>query len=83
MRINETESGEQHGVIAHLGVLPDYRGRGLARQLLRWGIRSFIEMGIDEIELEVVTVNDRALPLYTSEGFEPIQSWPYWVRAEH
>ncbi|MCC6703928.1 MAG: GNAT family N-acetyltransferase [Thermomicrobiales bacterium] len=79
LRTHETVTGAQRGGIALIGVLPEYRGRGFARQLLRWGVRTFIESGIDEIELEVVTINERALPLYTSEGFEPVQSWPYWV----
>lgn len=79
LRVAESESGTRRGAIALLGVHPDFRGRGFARQLLRWGIRNFIEQGIDEIELEVVTGNDRALPLYTSEGFAQVQSWPYWV----
>jgi len=83
LQVNETETGAKRGTIALIGVLPEYRGRGFARQLLRWGVRTFIESGIDEIELEVVTINDRALPLYTSEGFAPVQSWPYWVWTGH
>lgn len=45
LRMNETESGEQRGVIAHLGVLPEYRGRGFARQLLRWGVCTLLDSG--------------------------------------
>jgi mycothiol synthase len=79
LRSAESDQGTPRGAIALLGVHPGFRGRGFARQLLRWGIRCFIEQGIDEIEIEVVTGNDRALPLYASEGFVEVQSWPYWI----
>jgi mycothiol synthase len=81
LRHVEAEDGTRRGAIALLGVLPDYRGRGFARHLLRWAITRFIEAGITEIELEVVTGNDRALPLYSSESFEQVQAWPYWVHG--
>jgi len=78
----ETDSGVVRGRVSLVGVLPEYRGRGFARQLLRWGIRSFLEVGVNEIELEVVATNGRAMPLYESEGFRQIQSWPYWIARE-
>jgi mycothiol synthase len=78
-RTSEPDDGTKRGSIALLGVLPDYRGRGFARQLLRWGIRSFMEAGVNDVEIEVVTGNDHALTLYTSEGFEQLCSWAYWV----
>ena len=79
LRKSESVDGAPVGTVALLGVDPEYRARGLARALLRSGIREFIAIGIDTIDIEVVSNNDRALPLYTSEGFKPVLSWPYWV----
>lgn len=81
LKPKESETGAPRGSIALLGVLPAYRGRGFARQLLRWSVTSFIDQGIGETELEVVTNNDRALPLYTGEGFVQVHAWPYWMPA--
>ena len=52
-----------------MGVLPEYRGRGIARQLLERCISIANARGIYRIELEARTDNRRALELYSSMGF--------------
>ena len=52
-----------------MGVLPQYRGRGLGKRLLTDCIAAANSRGIDRIELEVRSDNRRALSLYCSLGF--------------
>ena len=52
-----------------MGVLPAYRGRGIARQLLEQCISMANGRGIHRIELEARSDNRRALELYSSTGF--------------
>lgn len=69
------------GHINLIGVLQPFRGRGLGRWLLHWGIARLRSQGITGIELAVEAENDHALGLYRSAGFEPVEEWPQWVRA--
>ncbi len=68
------------GSINLIGVLEGYRGRGLGRWLLLWGIARLRSIGIDAIELAVDAENENAVGLYRSVGFEPVEEWPRWVR---
>ena len=52
-----------------MGVLPSYRGRGIARQLLEQCISMANGRGIHRVELEARSDNRRALELYCSIGF--------------
>jgi mycothiol synthase len=79
---NEThvdEAGALTGDIGLIGVLPDWRGRGLGRALLRWGVADLRRRGAGTIELSVEAANDRATRLYRAHGFEPDIEWPHWV----
>ena len=73
------ENGERRGFINTVGVLPEWRGRGLGRELLRWGIAHLRAAGAGTIELSVEAANDRALGLYRRTGFEPRVEWPHWA----
>jgi mycothiol synthase len=68
------------GSINLVGVLREYRGRGLGRWLLIWGIERLRSIGIDTIELSVDAENENAVGLYRSVGFEPVEEWPQWMR---
>jgi mycothiol synthase len=78
LRTPAVENGVLSGSIGMIGVDPAYRRLGLGRQMMRWAIQRLREMGCQEITLEVVEMNDRALPLYEQEGFRHVQDWPYW-----
>ncbi len=67
------------GDVGLLGVLPEWRGRGLGRELLRWGITELRRRGAGLVELSVEAANDRATRLYRAHGFEPAIEWPHWV----
>ena len=70
----------RRGDVALVGVLPEYRGLGLGRALLRWGVYELRSRGAREITLSVEARNERAMSLYRQEGFEPSVEWPHWTR---
>ncbi len=65
---DEAVAGEYY--LDSLAVLPEYRGRGLGRQLLQKGIEKGKALGLN-VTLAVDPINDRAKKLYNSLGFIP------------
>jgi ribosomal protein S18 acetylase RimI-like enzyme len=55
--------------IQNLAVLPEVRGRGIARATLMRCLRSCRSLGYDLVELEVTALNEPAVELYRSVGF--------------
>jgi mycothiol synthase len=68
------------GEVRLVGVLPEWRGRGLGRELLRWGVAHLRGRGAGPIQLSVEAENGLALGLYRRTGFEPTVEWPHWTR---
>lgn len=68
------------GTINLLGVQREFRGRGLGRYLLLWGIERLRSVGLEQIELGVEAENEQAVRLYRSVGFDPVEEWPQWMR---
>lgn len=61
------------GVIVELGVVPAWRGRGLATALLRASFQRFAGLGVQRVGLEVDDVTlDGALRLYQRAGMEVV-----------
>jgi ribosomal-protein-alanine N-acetyltransferase len=61
--------------VAHLNLLavaPDYRRRGLGRQLMDWLTTTAIEAGVFRINLELRTQNAQARAFYESLGFSEL-----------
>jgi len=52
-----------------MGLLPEYRGRGLGKLLTTRTIQAARDAGMERIELEVFASNSRAIALYRSLGF--------------
>jgi ribosomal protein S18 acetylase RimI-like enzyme len=52
-----------------MGLLPDYRGRGLGERLIRASIDAARAAGFERIELSVYARNTRAAALYRKVGF--------------
>ena len=52
-----------------MGVLPEFRGRGLGKRIAVETIRAARAAGLERIELEVFASNGRAIALYQSLGF--------------
>lgn len=80
---HEPEDGDSRpiGWIGLIGVLPAWRGHGLGRELLHWGIAHLRQRGAGRIELAVEALNERATGLYRRAGFVPIVEYPHFVRA--
>lgn len=66
------------GGIYGLGVLPEFRSRGLGRQILMAGVKTLLEMNANEVMLQVNAVNANALRLYESCGFEATSTMDYY-----
>lgn len=79
VEVGPGDDGVTEGWINQIGVLPAFRGRGLGRELLRWGIAHARVRGAVRIELSVETLNERALELYRRHGFETVIEWPHYV----
>jgi ribosomal protein S18 acetylase RimI-like enzyme len=62
----------QVGVIYNVAVHPAYRGRGVARALVRETLRYLQSQGCAEARLQTHPTNSAALRLYTTEGFETV-----------
>jgi len=69
-----------YGEVKLIGVLPAWRGRGLGRALLRWGVRHLKGRGVPTIALAVSAANVHALRLYEAHGFRRAVEWPQWSR---
>ena len=70
----------EHAEIWTIGVRPDRQGRGLGRQLLRWGVQRLRSIGVRDITLSVNGRNQQALGLYESEGFRRTSTRERWSR---
>jgi ribosomal protein S18 acetylase RimI-like enzyme len=60
----------QCGHITQICVHPDYRRRGLARNLLNLAAACFLRQGVSEISLTVTEANSEAIKLYRAEGYD-------------
>ncbi len=67
------------GLVNLLGVVPEWRGHGLGRELLRWAVADLRRRGAGPIELRVEGSNERATKLYRDHGFVPLTEWPHWA----
>ncbi len=65
---DEAVAGEYY--LDSLAVMPEYRGRGIGRRLLKQGIENGKALSLD-VTLAVDPINDRAKKLYQSLGFKP------------
>jgi len=69
------------GEVELIGVLPEWRGAGLGRALLAWGVEHLRRRGAAEVVLSVEALNNTALSLYERVGFQRVREWPRWRRA--
>lgn len=64
---NRIEEGGAY--ITHVGIVPDFQGRGIAKKLLVKAIDRVGELGFNRVLLEVDVVNQKAKELYLKLGF--------------
>lgn len=67
--VKEYENEMPYAYIGSVCVKPEYRGMGLARNMLRAAIQFGKDNGLQKTLLEVDVKNKNALTLYTNEGF--------------
>ncbi|MBV7333845.1 GNAT family N-acetyltransferase [Chloroflexi bacterium TSY] len=72
--VNESQnrqSGVLEGWIEAIGVIPDWRGRGVASSLMAKALNAFAAEGLEQVALDVDTQNPTgALRLYEKSGFQ-------------
>ena len=69
------------GVIGMIGVVPDYRGKGVSRHILQAGMKHLRSIGLAEIGLEVDGNNAPAVGLYKSAGFKTMGERHWFERV--
>jgi GNAT superfamily N-acetyltransferase len=73
---SDARSDVNGGWVDKLGVLEKFRGLGLGKLLLQWGIAHASEKGYKSVGLGVDTGNESgALQLYENQGFRPTVVW--------
>jgi ribosomal protein S18 acetylase RimI-like enzyme len=65
----------ESGHITQLCVHPEYRRRGLARNLINLAASCFLHQGVSEISLTVTEANTEAIDLYRAEGYNCAHSF--------
>lgn len=78
---DETAPGEYY--IDSLGVLPEYRGRGIGRTLLLAAMQQAFDTGHQQVGLLVAPENPRAKALYESIGFRHVDERPFFGIEMH
>lgn len=73
----ETTISERKGQIHMLGVDPEYRGKGIGKQVLLAGLFHLKSKGLQVVELTVDSRNQAARSLYRSVGFK-VQTTNLW-----
>ena len=60
------------------GVLPKFRGQGIASGLLEFIIEKLAQSGVYGYVLECITTNEKALALYQKKGFRHTRNFACW-----
>ena len=60
---------QEYAFIHDIWVEPEYRQKGVARQMVMLCVERFAEMKVQQIRLDTATVNEAARQLFTSCGF--------------
>lgn len=81
VRIEHDKQGKRRGRISMLGTDPDYRGRGIGRELLLAGLSYLKSRRLRLVQLTVDSENLAAKSLYNSVGFKKIDSSLWYEKA--
>lgn len=71
--IQGTIDAQGLGAIQNVGVIPEFRHRGLGRQCVLRALEGFRKAGVPRVHLEVTASNETALGLYRNIGFVPVK----------
>ena len=77
----DSMAGEPLGYVGTVGILPEYRGRGIARAMVLYTLRYLSRLGMRSAVLYVENRNMPARRLYDSMGWRPVyRTDNYWKR---
>jgi ribosomal protein S18 acetylase RimI-like enzyme len=78
--IGQTLSGRRGdlGWVGGAGLDPEFRGKGIAREMMRRQLKAFDNAGVQEVLLEVLSQNERAQKLYDGLGFQQVRELHYY-----
>jgi mycothiol synthase len=68
--VKETHNNEDVIFIESIGILNDYQGKGLGKNILREGIDFAVNYGVKKTMLSVNGENEKAADMYLKEGFK-------------
>ena len=77
------EDGLPLASVDTLAIVPTAQGVGLGRLLLRSALAAAGNAGYERVDLSTDALNDRALALYRSEGFEIVDVRVCWTLVVH
>lgn len=70
--IDEFAKMRHRALVISMYVLPEYRNKGIAKELLQTLFNKLAEKGVQQVRLFVETQNEQAIGLYTSLGFKTV-----------
>ena len=73
---------EIHRCELGIAIMKDYWGLSIGRQVIEHAQRIAKVMGYEQIELDVVSGNTRAIALYSQLGFKEVGNIPYAIKLE-
>lgn len=71
-------AGLMEGYDAGTAVIPEYRGRGVASQLLTGLLERLTEIGVEQVALTALSTNQTAIALYRRHGFTESRRLTCW-----
>jgi ribosomal protein S18 acetylase RimI-like enzyme len=73
------KSARKIGFTEYIFVMPEWRGKNFARQLITAGLQHLKQHGLEEAHLEVRAKNEGALRLYVGLGYETLRESRFYV----
>jgi len=67
-------------LISNVAVLPEYRGKGIAKTLTRTALQYIESKGVKQVWLQVKQENQTAIDLYTQFQFQSFMTRTTWIR---
>lgn len=77
----DTAGGVQVGYVGTIGVIPEYRRRGIAEALVRHTLAYLAAMGLDSATLFVERQNVAARRIYDAMGWRPVYRTDHYWKA--
>lgn len=73
---------EIHRCELGIAIMKDYWGLSIGRQVIEHALKIAKVMGYEQVELDVVSGNTRAITLYSQLGFKEVGNIPYAIKLE-